>query len=140
MRKLLVSALFVVIASLLCINAYSQKRTVTGKVVDSSGTPVPDVSVRLKAGHSGTSTKNDGSFTLSVSSSDILVFSNVGFDQQEARVGDKADFTIVLLSRNQELNQVVVTALGIKRSKNSLPYATQQISGSEINKTPTTNF
>lgn len=140
MRKLLISALFVAIASLLCTSAYSQKRAVTGKVVDSTGTPIPNVSVRLKTGRGGTATKSDGSFTISASPSDILVFSNVGYDQQETRVGEKADIHIVLRSRNQELNQVVVTALGIRRSKNSLPYATQQISGADINKTPTTNF
>ena len=140
MRKLRLSALLFVMASVLCINAYSQKRVITGKVVDSAGTPIPNVTVRLKGGGSGTSTKDDGSFHISAAPTDVLVFSNVGFDPQEMRVGEKADIPIILRSRNQELNQVVVTALGIRRTRNSLPYATQQITGGDITKTPTNNF
>jgi len=140
MRKLLTCVLGCCIASLLCINAHAQKRAVTGKVTDSTGTPIPNVTVRLKAGRSGTSTTDNGTFHIAASATDELIFTNVGFEPQEVRVGNRDNFTIVLQRTNQALNEVVVTALGIRRSKNSLPYATQQISGAEVTKTPTTNF
>lgn len=140
MRKTQLGVLFVVLALLLSANAYSQKRVITGKVVDSSGTPIPNVSIHLKSSRGGTTTTEDGSFHISAAPSDVLIFSNISFNAEEIRVGERSDISVVLHSRNQELNQVVVTALGIRRSKNSLPYATQQISGADINKTPTTNF
>jgi TonB-linked SusC/RagA family outer membrane protein len=140
MRKHLFMALCFVMATLLCLSVHAQKRTITGQVTDSAGTPIPNVTVRLKSSRSGVSTQENGGFRISASPSDILIISNVGFQPEEIRVGGKANIMVVLHSKTEALNEVVVTALGIRRSKNSLPYATQQISGAEINKTPTTNF
>jgi TonB-linked SusC/RagA family outer membrane protein len=140
MRKLLFNALCLSMAFLLCLNAQAQKRPVTGKVTDSSGAPIPNVSVRLRSTRTGVSTNENGSFQLSASPSDILLISNVGFLNQEVRVGNSNNIVIQLQRSSQALNEVVVTALGIRRSHNSLPYATQQISGSDITKTPSSNF
>ena len=127
MRKLLTGALCLLMASLLCLNAKSQKRTITGKVVDSSGSPIPNVTVRLKGARGGTSTQENGTFHLSAASNDVLLITNVGFDAQEVRIGNQENLTIVMHRATTALNEVVVTALGIRRTKNSLPYATQQI-------------
>ena len=140
MRKLLTGALCLLMASLLCLNAKSQKRTITGKVVDSSGSPIPNVTVRLKGARGGTSTQENGAFHLSAASSDVLLITNVGFEAQEVRIGNQENLTIVMHRATTALNEVVVTALGIRRTKNSLPYATQQISGDQITKTMNTNF
>jgi len=128
------------VAALLCINTNAQKRVVTGKVVDSAGAPIPNVTVRLKAGRGGSSTTENGTFHLSATPSDVLIFSAIGYNPQEMRMGDGGDLTIVLQRRSQALNEVVVTALGIRRTKNSLPYATQQIGGDQLTKTMNTNF
>ncbi|HEV2483855.1 MAG TPA: SusC/RagA family TonB-linked outer membrane protein [Puia sp.] len=140
MRRLLISVLCLFVAALLSINTNAQKRVVTGKVVDSTGSPIPNVTVRLKAGRGGVSTAENGTFHLSATPSDVLILSAIGYDAQELRVGDGGDLTIVLHRRGQALNEVVVTALGIRRTKNSLPYATQQIGGDQITKTMNTNF
>jgi TonB-linked SusC/RagA family outer membrane protein len=140
MRKDLYMALCVVIATLLCHTVHAQKKTITGQVTDSSGTPLPNVTVRLKSSKSGVSTQENGGFRISASPSDVLIITNVGFQSEEIRVGDKANIMIVLRSKTEALNEVVVTALGIRRSKNSLPYATQQISGDQVTKTISTNF
>lgn len=140
MRNLLISALCLCITALLCTNANAQKRVVSGKVVDSSGTPIPNVTVRLKATRGGVSTTETGAFHISATPTDVLIISNVGFSTQEVEVGSQQEFTVVLHRTSQALNEVVVTALGIRRTRNSLPYATQQISGTDITKTPTTNF
>jgi TonB-linked SusC/RagA family outer membrane protein len=127
-------------ASLLYLNANAQKRTITGKVVDSAGVPIPNASVRLRATHAGVNTKEDGTFRITASSSDILLISVVGFEPQEVKVGSQDDIPVTLHHSTQALNEVVVTALGIRRTKNSVPYAMQQISGDQVNKVPTTNF
>jgi TonB-linked SusC/RagA family outer membrane protein len=140
MRKRLLSVLCLCIASLLYLNVHAQKRTITGSVTDSAGAPIPNVSVRIKSARSGVSSKEDGSFQISAGSTDELIFSNVGFATQEIRIGNKSNIMVTLSRNAQALNEVVVTALGIRRSKNSLPYATQQISGDQVNKTLNTNF
>jgi TonB-linked SusC/RagA family outer membrane protein len=140
MRKLLTTAMCVLIASLLCLTAQAQKRVVTGKVVDSIGAPIPNVTVRLKASRGGVTTGEDGTFRISAQATDELIVSNVGFQSQEVKVGNRDNFSITLGRTNSTLNEVVVTALGIRRSHNSLPYSTQQLTGSEITKTPSSNF
>jgi len=140
MRKLLTVVLCGFIASLLCITAHAQKRVVTGKVVDSVGAPIPNVTVRLRSSRGGVTTGEDGIFRISAQPSDELMISNIGFQPQEIKVGNRDNFSITLARTNTTLNEVVVTALGIRRSHNSLPYSTQQLTGSEITKTPSSNF
>lgn len=141
MRRLFINMLCLFVAALLLsTNTNAQKRVVTGKVVDSAGAPIPNVTVRLKAGRGGTSTAENGTFHLSATPSDVLVFSGIGYNPQELRIGEGGDLTVVLHRRSQALNEVVVTALGIRRTKNSLPYATQQIGGDQLTKTMNTNF
>ncbi len=140
MRRLFINMLCLFVAALLCVHTDAQKRVVTGKVVDSAGAPIPNVTVRLKAGRGGSTTTENGTFHLSATPSDVLIFSAIGYNPQEMRMGDGGDLTIVLQRRSQALNEVVVTALGIRRTKNSLPYATQQIGGDQLTKTMNTNF
>ncbi|MBS1660830.1 MAG: SusC/RagA family TonB-linked outer membrane protein [Bacteroidetes bacterium] len=140
MRKHLFHALGIVMAFLLCLDAQAQKRTITGKVIDSAGLPIPNVTVRLKSSKSGVSTQENGSFQISAGSADVLLVSNIGFESQEIRVGGQDNISILLKRSSQALNEVVVTALGIRRTRNATPYATQQITGADINKTPSSNF
>src|SRR6201991_1989518 len=140
MRKLLFNALCIFMASMLCINAHAQKRPITGKVTDSTGLPIPNVTVRLRSSKAGVSTSENGSFQISAAPSDVLLISSVGLADQEVRVGNRNNIVIVMGRNSQALSEVVVTALGIKRTKNSLPYATQQISGDQVTKTMNTNF
>jgi TonB-linked SusC/RagA family outer membrane protein len=140
MRKLLFHALCIAMSVLLCLDAHSQKRAITGKVTDSTGAPIPNVTVRLQSARGGVSTREDGSFQINAESKDVLLFSAIGFLAQDSRVGNKTNVVIVLSRSANALNEVVVTALGIKRSRNSLPYATQQISGDQVTKTMNTNF
>ena len=125
----------------LCLDASSQKKAVSGKVTDSTGAPIPNVSVRLRSSRAGVSTQDNGTFTISANPSDVLIISNIGFQTQEVRIGGKDNIHITLGRMSQELGEVVVTtALGIRRSHNSLPYSTQQVSGADITKTPSSNF
>ena len=129
MRKALLATLFVV---WLCAAAIAQKINVTGKVTDSSGAPIPGASVKIKGTKTGMSADNSGSFSLLVSPGATLIFSAAGF--RETQMEASETMAIVLPSSSANLTEVVVTALGIRRNKNTLPYAAQQVSGEDISK------
>jgi len=111
-----------------------QQKTVTGKVVDKYGDPIPGVSVYIKGTTTGTTTSVDGHYSLDVGSTDVvLVFSFIGFDTQEIPVGDRTEINVTLMEEVSELTEVVVTALGISREKKSLGYALTEIGGEDVN-------
>ncbi len=134
MKKLLLIWVMVmtVFSSLFAQNSISL-RQVTGQVTSSEdGAALPGVSVSLKGTARGTTTGADGSYKISVGDGAVLVFGFVGYKQQTISVGSQTAINVVLASDASELNEVVVTALGLTRTKNSLPYAAQQIKGDEL--------
>lgn len=104
---------------------------ITGKVKAADGKPIAGVSVTVKGTSKGTSTNADGEFTIEANKGDVLVFSSVGFQSLEVVVTSAAQ-SITLQETQSQLNEVVVTALGIQRKAKSLTYATQQLSGAEL--------
>lgn len=117
---------------LLGLHAIGQTKKVTGKVLDSAGHALPGVSVRIKNVTGGTSTGNDGMFSLNVKDKETLVFTAVGYAQQEILPGDHSYLEIVLFQRNRAMEEVVVTALGVKRDKRNLTFSSQEIKGDEL--------
>ncbi|MBZ5856878.1 SusC/RagA family TonB-linked outer membrane protein [Flavihumibacter profundi] len=112
------------------------KVTVKGKVLDKkSGQPVSGATISIKGESNGVASGEDGNFTITVpSEKSILVISSVGFTTEELPVGISGqEMIIAITQKNKDLNEVVVTALGIQRSAKSLTYATQRISGDELN-------
>ncbi len=113
---------------------------VKGKVTDENGTPLAGVSVTLKGNQSvGTTTDADGSYSLSVLNGNaILIFSSVGFETQEIAIDNRTVANVILQTSASSLQQVVVTALGIKREERELGYAVDHINNDEIatNRTP----
>jgi TonB-linked SusC/RagA family outer membrane protein len=135
LRQLL--ALFLL--GLLSLAVQAQKNTITGKITDDKGEPVPFATISIKGTHRSVSADQNGNFTLDASKGAVLLISATGFGIRESTVHENG-YSYALAGRNNNLQEVVVTALGIKRSKNSLPYATQQVSGDDLNRTPNTNF
>lgn len=135
LRQLLAASLL----GLLSLAAQAQKTTITGKITDDKGEPVPFATITIKGTHRSVSADQNGNFTLDASKSAVLLISAAGYAVHESAVHENG-YNYALAGRNNNLQEVVVTALGIKRSKNSLPYATQQVSGDELNRTPNTNF
>ncbi|WDF77706.1 SusC/RagA family TonB-linked outer membrane protein [Mucilaginibacter sp. KACC 22773] len=131
MKKLLLASLCFL---LLCLTqVHAQNRTVTGTVTaKDDGLPIPGVSVKIKGTSSGTQTNAAGKFSLSVSPGAVLSFSFIGYNSQDVAVGTKSTIEVVLLSANSQLNEVVVTALGIQRQAISVGYSTAKVSGKEI--------
>ena len=114
--------------------------TITGTVRDSTGTTLAGVSVIIKGSTTGTQTDANGKFSLSANPGDILVFSYVGYKTRQVVVGTEKDIVVTLGANTGQLDQVVVTALGIKRSVQSLTYSAQQVSSAEINQVKTDNL
>lgn len=95
--------------------------------------PLPGVNVSIKGTTTGTQTNAEGRFQLKVPSDKAtLVFSYIGFISQEVTVGSKTTINVSLASDSRQLNEVVVTALGITRAKKDLGYATQAVNSEEI--------
>ncbi|PZP45958.1 MAG: hypothetical protein DI598_12725 [Pseudopedobacter saltans] len=120
---------------------HAQNKTLNGQVKTITGSSLSGVSVRIIGGTTNAITDEAGNFSISASPGDSLEFSFVGFDSKHIVVGNENNITVTLNEKtNSQLGEVVVTALGIKRSERSLTYATQQINGSEVSKNKTDNF
>jgi TonB-linked SusC/RagA family outer membrane protein len=131
MKQLYFRCFALLFFSLITITAYAQK-TVSGTVTETSGLPVPGVSVSEKGTSNGTATGTDGKFKLTVKPGAVLSFAFIGLKTKEVTVGDETNLTIVLESSESALTEVVVTALGIKREKKSLGYAVQEVKGETL--------
>ena len=119
----------------ICQQAWAQDRTISGKVTDrSTGQGLPGVTIIVKGQPTiGTSTNSDGVYSLSVpSTANTLVYSFVGYATQEAPITGTNTVNLGLATDTKQLNEVVVTALGIERNRNSLAFAATQIDGSDV--------
>jgi TonB-linked SusC/RagA family outer membrane protein len=136
MRKLFPLILF---GLFLSVQVLAQNREITGKITDSAGNPLAGASINVKGVKRGTSAGLDGSFRLSVPANATLSISAIGFQTQEVPVGSDNTLEVRLMRETRNLNEVVVTALGIRREKRALTVATQTISADEMNKSGTGN-
>nr|WP_231876054.1 SusC/RagA family TonB-linked outer membrane protein [Mucilaginibacter sp. L294] len=116
---------------MMTVAAYAQQ-AVTGTVSEKSGQSIPGASVTEKGTTNGISTNADGKFSLTVKPGATLVFSFLGFKTKEVVVGNSTSINVVLENSDNALNEVVVTALGIKREKKSLGYAVQEVKGQTL--------
>jgi TonB-dependent SusC/RagA subfamily outer membrane receptor len=107
-----------------------QEQTITGRVVDNAGEPLPGASILVKGTAKGTATDSDGRYTIAVSPGDVLVFSFVGFDSQEITAGSRTVIDVTLTG-GTELEEVVVTGYG-DVSKRSYTGAAQSIAMEEV--------
>ena len=112
------------------------KIKITGTVVDQAGIPIigANITVKNQTG-TGTITDIDGRFTLEVPANSTLSISYIGYKNQEIRITSSKPLTIKLQDDAEVLDEVVVTALGIKREKKMLGYAVQEIKSDQLNKT-----
>lgn len=106
--------------------------SISGKVTDKTGKAAAGVTVMVKGKKKAVSTDAGGNFTIDAEKGDVLVFSSVGFEKFEVTVGDDTTLTVQLTEQANQLNEVVVTALGIQRKAKSLTYSTQKVSNSDL--------
>ncbi|MDR7209051.1 SusC/RagA family TonB-linked outer membrane protein [Flavobacterium piscis] len=138
--KLKFNGFLVLLVALMAQFTFAQERAVSGTVSDNAGMPLPGVSVLVKGTKSGTQTDFDGKFSIKASTSQVLVFSYIGMKSQEV-VASSSVINVKLTDDSVELEGVVVTtALGIKREKKSLGYATQELKGDAVSNVKSSNF
>jgi TonB-linked SusC/RagA family outer membrane protein len=120
---------------------WAQTREIQGKVTSvDDGSTLPGVSVSVKGTTLGTITDMDGAYKLRVpQDAKALVFTFVGMVSQEAAIGNQSTINIKLASQNIAVDEVVVTAMGIKRSEKTLGYAATTVSNDELLKARNTN-
>jgi iron complex outermembrane receptor protein len=134
--KTLLSAILCFVLAFSVQFAAAQDKTITGKVTDSKdGSPVAGASVQAKGSRAGTTTRGDGTFSLSVGSNvSVLVFSSVGYETQEVSVAGKTSVDVSFApSAAANLNEVVVTGYGTARKKD-LTGAVQSVKAKDFNK------
>lgn len=113
---------------------------IRGHVTDDNGKPLPGVTIHLKGTSIGTTSNTNGNYHISVTEGGILVFSFVGYETQEIKIVDQSTINVVLKVSSTLLGKVIITALGVKQNTNQISYATQTVSGKELNTAPSTNF
>jgi len=130
-RKLLVFLVLV-------LGAYpllAQNKTVSGTVTDASdGSPLPGVNVLVQGTTNGTQTDFDGNYSIEAAVGDVLVFSYIGTRTQSVTVGDSSTINVAMEEDASQLDEVVVTALGLERQSKSLSYSNQQVETDELTK------
>ncbi|WP_246535425.1 SusC/RagA family TonB-linked outer membrane protein [Litoribacter ruber] len=110
-----------------------EERRIRGRVVDrETGEPLPGVNILVKGTNKGTVTDIEGVYTLMVEQGDILVYSYIGYQKREVVILNQEEVNIQLDMDDSDLQEVIVTALGIKREEKALGYATQKVSGEEL--------
>jgi TonB-linked SusC/RagA family outer membrane protein len=126
--RLLLTLLIVFAA---CGNLFAQNLPVRGIVLDNNNQPVPGVSILIKGTAQGTVTGVEGRFTISVDKGQTLVFKSIGFISQEVVVSETY-ISVQLVPDTRALNEVVVTALGVKKEFQKLGYSQSQVNGDEL--------
>ncbi|MEO6837458.1 MAG: carboxypeptidase-like regulatory domain-containing protein, partial [Ginsengibacter sp.] len=129
MRKFLA---FFAVLMLSGVLAIAQEHSVKGHVTGPDGNPVPGITVQVKGTNTATATNSNGQFTLTTSPDATLLFTGVGFEEQSIKIGNRTNIDVDLASSSKRLNEVVVTALGIKRQARALGYGTQTVNNSEL--------
>lgn len=128
------------LTAFLCITGMLlAQKTITGKVSDDKGVPLPNVSILVKDTRVGTTSKEDGSYSLSVpSTAKVLVFASIGLVSKEVQIGNKSSIDVSLLSSTAQLDEVIVLAYGNVKKSNFTGSAVQ-VSAKEMEKRTLSN-
>ncbi len=119
---------------------FAQEKTISGTVSDGSGLPLPGATVLVKGTSSGTSSDFDGKYSINADQGSTLVFSFVGYTTKEVAVGTSNSINVTLQEDAEALEEVVITALGIKREEKALGYSVQGIKGDGLTEARESNI
>jgi TonB-linked SusC/RagA family outer membrane protein len=117
---------------LLSIHVSGQNLTVTGVVSAEDGSVLPGVSISIKGTTRGTTSNADGNYSIEAPNNATLTFSFIGFQSQDVVAGGRSVINVTLRNDVSQLNEVVVTALGIKRESRALGYSVASVDGSQL--------
>jgi len=120
--------------------ANAQQKQITGKVVSSDNTALSNVSVVVKGTRTSTSTDNKGGFAITAGANQTLTFSLVGYDSKDVKVGSSTTVNVKLSAVDNTLEEVVVTAMDIRRNPKELGYSVQKLKGQDLAETQRNDF
>ncbi|WP_305951820.1 SusC/RagA family TonB-linked outer membrane protein [Emticicia oligotrophica] len=129
MKHRLILSLLGIFASLAVL---AQGKKITGKVTSSDGTTLPGVTVKVKETSKGTQTDIDGNYMIDAVSDNTLVFSFVGMNSKEIKVGNQSIINMTLDTDTKQLSEIVVTAIGIQREKKAIAYAISNVKAEDL--------
>lgn len=127
--------LLLIVAMLCCavMRVYAQPVPLKGRVTDQNGSPVPGATVKILHTGKGTTVAANGDFEISHEGNAVLEITAIGYDPVQVNVAaGQTTVAITLRESKKELNEVVVTALGVKREKRALTYSTQEVKGATL--------
>jgi hypothetical protein len=133
--KLKLNGFLVLLVVLVAQITFAQERVVSGVVSDNTGLPLPGVTVLVKGTQSGAQTDFDGKYSIKATASQVLIFSYLGMKNQEIKASS-ATVNVKLQEDAQNLEEVVVTAVGISRREKELGYAVQTLTSEDIKTKP----
>lgn len=132
LRQLLLSAMLLLVCIIFSWSLAIAQTNVKGTVTNEAGQPLAGVTVAVKGSANATGTDEKGHFLVSASGNATLVFTSVGFTQKEASVNNQTTINVQLQAQVNSLNEVVVTAFGIKKEKKAIGYAVQEVKGADL--------
>lgn len=112
--------------------AYAQSPVVSGKVLTKEGAAIPGASIHVQGRNTGVAAAADGSFKIDAKDGDLLLITAIGFTTVTIKASTTAPLMISMTENSKEINEVVVTALGIKRDKRMLTYSVQEVKGATL--------
>ncbi|PKA99041.1 TonB-linked SusC/RagA family outer membrane protein [Flavobacteriaceae bacterium MAR_2009_75] len=112
--------------------SFAQNKTISGTVSDQDGLPLPGVNIVVQGTTNGTQTDFDGNYSIQAEQGDVLLFTYIGQKEQRQTVGSSNTVNVQMTEDAEALEEVVVTALGIKREEKSVGYAVQNVKGDDI--------
>jgi TonB-linked SusC/RagA family outer membrane protein len=118
--------------------SFAQQKTISGTVSDKSGS-LPGVSIVVKGTKVGTESDFDGKYTIKANSGDVLVFRYLGYKIVQKTIGDSNNVNITMEEDSSVLDEIVVTAIGIKRKPKELSYSVQSVKAESLTKTKAVN-
>ena len=122
------SCMRLLLCLMFAISSFAIKsQTVTGTISNKEGDKLFGVTVNIKGTNTGTTTDAEGKFSINASSKSVLVFSSVGYTTQEIAVSGRSSIAVSMVRDLRSLDEVVVTALGIKKQARSLGYSTTNV-------------
>src|SRR5689334_17442370 len=128
------------LCQMLLLSAFGQDRTITGKVTDDNGSPIPNASVIIKGTKTGTVTRADGTFSLTIhSNAKTLVVSSVNFEEKLISLGSNSAYNVSLLKTEKSMSEVVIVAYGTQRKVN-VTGSIGTVKGAEIENQPFTSI
>ena len=132
--------ILLILGILFGVVSLGQTRTINGTVKNEQGTAIPTASIVVKGVKIGTTTDENGNFSITIpSSATTLVISSLNFVQENFSIVGKNELSVALKASNQALTEVVITALGIAKDKRAVGYSTATVRGEDLIKARETN-